>query len=350
MADRYFTEADAALTRAIGVVNTHDDFPIVIAKRRFDGVYDSLRNHWLPQFRAGGVASVVGAIFTPSVYVPDGALRHALWVLDGLLTEVDENRDRIEIARSAADLRRINDAGRIAVLVALEGAEPLGQDLAALRLLHRLGLRMLSLTHARRTLFADGNWENETRGGLSRAGRRAVAEMNRLGVVVDVSHGSDRTTLDILAATVRPVVASHSNARALCDHPRNVTDETIRAIAQTGGLVCVVAVPSFVSAGDPTVARWVDHVEHIVSVAGIDHVGVGTDFFHYGWEVGAAPGIAESDAGPREGYVRSEFTGMQSPADLPGLTAELRRRGFSEASLRQIYRDNFLRVLAAVEA
>ena len=291
---------------------------------------------------------MVGAIFTPSVYVPEGALRHALWVLDGLLTEIEENGDAIEIARSAEELRRINGAGKIAVLVALEGAEPLGQDLAALRLLHRLGLRMVSLTHARRTLFADGNWENDTHGGLSRAGRAAIREMNRLGIIVDVSHGSDRTTRDILETSVKPVIASHSNARAVQDHLRNVTDETIRAIAATGGLVGMVAVPSFVSSGPATIGRWADHLEHVVEVAGIEHVGIGTDFFHYGWELGAAPGIAESDAGPRQGYVRSEFPGMESPADLPGLTAELRRRGYSDAALRNIYRDNFLRVLAAV--
>ena len=159
MTERYFTDADADLTRRIGIINGHDDFPVIMAKQRFDGVFDSLRTYWLPQFRAGGVSGVVGAIFTPSVYVPEGALRHALWVLDGLFTEIEDNAGEIEIARSAADVRRITGAGKVAVLVALEGAEPLGQDLAALRLLHRLGLRMVSLTHARRTLFADGNWE-----------------------------------------------------------------------------------------------------------------------------------------------------------------------------------------------
>jgi len=294
------------------------------------------------------VSVVTGAIFTPTVYVPDGALRHALWALDGLFLETQDNREDIEIARSAAEIQRINAEGKIAVLVALEGAEPLGQDLSALRLFHRLGLRMLSLTHARRTLFADGNWENDTRGGLSRAGRRAVTEMNRLGIVVDTSHGSDRTVWDILDASSKPVIASHSNARVLQDHPRNVTDDMIRAIAATGGVIGAVAVPSFVSSGDPTISRWADHIEHLVRVGGIDHVGVGTDFFHYGWGVGAAPGIAEADAGPRTGYVRSEFPGMQSPADLPGLTAELRRRGWPEADLRKVYRDNVLRVLSAV--
>jgi membrane dipeptidase len=348
IASRYFTASDAELTRKIGIFNSHDDFPLIIAKQRFEGVYDSLRTYWIPQFRAGGVSVVVGAIFTPTIYVPEGALRHALWVLDSLFTEIEENRDDIEIALSVADIQRINMRGKIAVVVALEGAEPSGQDLSTLRLLHRLGLRVVSLTHARRTLFGDGNFENDTRGGLSRAGRRAVKEMNRLGIIVDVTHASDQTTWDILETSTKPVIASHSNARAVQNHLRNVTDEMIRAIAAKGGVIGAVAVPSFVTDGDPTISRWVDHIEYIIGLVGIDHVGVGTDFFHYGWSIGAAPGIAEADWGPRQGYVRSEFAGMQSPEDLPGLTTELRKRGFSEGDLRRVYRDNFLRVMSAV--
>ena len=348
IAHDHFTSADAELTRKIGIFNSHDDFPIIVAKQRFEGIYDSLRTYWIPQFRAGGVNVVVGAIFTPTVYVPEGALRHALWALDALFTEIEDNSNEIEVALSASDIQRINARGKIAVVVALEGAEPSGQDLSTLRLFHRLGLRMVSLTHARRTLFGDGNFENETRGGLSRAGRRAVQEMNRLGIIVDLTHASDQTAWDILEASTKPVIASHSNARAVRHHPRNLTDDMIRAIAAKGGVVGAVAVPNFVSEGEPTISKWVDHVEYIVKLVGIDHVGVGTDFFHYGWSVGAAPGIAESDWGPRSGYVRSEFAGMQNPADLPGLTAELRKRGFSEADLRKLYRDNYLRLMAAV--
>ena len=159
---------------------------------------------------------MVAAIFTPSVYVPEAALRHALWSLDGLLTEIDDNRDDIE--RRALDRRHRTHqpgTGKVAVLLALEGAEPLGQDLSTLRLLHRLGLRMVSVTWARRTMFGVGDWEHEDRGGLTAIGRRAVAEMNRLGIVVDVSHGSDETTRDILEVSTKPVIASHANARAL---------------------------------------------------------------------------------------------------------------------------------------
>ncbi len=345
---RHFTPADADLTRKIGIINLHDDFPIAIAKQRFDGVYDSLRTYWLPRFRAGGVGAVAAAIFTPSVYVPDGALRHAVWLLDGLLIEIEENRDSIEVALTAADVRRINTQGKVAVVLAVEGAEPLGQDLAVLRLLHRLGLRMLSLTWARRTAFGAGNWEHDSAGGLTRLGRRAIGEMNRLGIVVDVSHGSDQTTADVLAESRHPVIASHANARALHDHPRNLTDDTIRAVAATGGLVGAVAVPGFIDVAEPTIARWADHIVHLIEIAGIDHVAIGADFYRYEREIHAAQGIAEADGAPFPGAAQFAFPGMESSEDLPGLTAELTKRGLSETDLRKIYRDNFLRVMSAV--
>lgn len=342
----YFTETDAALTRRIGLFNSHDDFPLCIAKQRFDGDYESLRTYWIPQLRAGGVNVVTGAIATPSIYLPEGSLRHALWVLDALLTELADNHQDIELATAASEIHRINREGKIALVLAMEGAEPLGNDLSALRLLYRLGLRMLCFTWMRRTMFGDGTWENDSEGGLTRLGRQAVREMNRLGIIVDMSHASDRTAWDIIETTSSPVIASHSNARAICDHPRNLTDETIRAVADRGGVIGVVAVSSFIAQEGATIAKWVDHLEHIVHIAGIDHVGVGTDFTLYLREIAAWPEIQEWTPGPHRPWVPIE--GMASLADLPGLTAELTRRGFTEGDLRKIYRDNYLRVVSTV--
>ena len=267
-------------------------------------------------------------------------------MLDALLIELADNHQDIELARSTDDIRRINRDGKIAVVLAMEGAEPLGNDLSVLRLLHRLGLRMLCFTWMRRTMFGDGTWENESKGGLSRLGRLAVREMNRLGIIVDVSHASDRTARDILDATSSPVIASHSNARAICDHPRNLTDEVIRAIADRGGIIGAVAVPSFIAAEGATIGKWVDHIEHFVGTAGIDHVGVGADFAQYIREIGAWPEIQEWTPGPPLPW--APLDGMASPADLPGLTAELTRRGFTEGDLRKIYRDNYLRVVSTI--
>ena len=341
-----FTEADAELTRQIGILDAHSDLPLGLLKRRFEGNEGSLRTEWLPRLRAGGVHVVVCAVYIDSVYLPEAALRRAVQTVDALFEEIGAAEDEIGLARSSADIRRITGEGKIAALLALEGAEPLGQDLSALRLFHRLGLRMLSFAWMRRTTFGDGTWENDSRGGLTRLGREAVRELNRLGIVVDVSHASDRTAWDILETSTQPVVASHSNARALRDHPRNLTDEMIRAIAASGGVVGIVAVSRFVSGTEATIERWVDHLHHIVELVGIDHVGVGCDFYQHLAEMGASQEIAAWN--PDRHLPRYAFEGMVSWEDLPALASELLRRGHTEADLRKVFHENFLRVLATV--
>lgn len=346
-AERYFGEDDAELTRRIGIVDLHNDLVLALAKSRFDGDYDSLRSYWLPRLRAGGVRVVVCPIYLDPIFLPDGALRRTIQLVDALYQEIAANADQIELARSHGDVERINAAGKIAALLSFEGAEPLGQDLSALRIFYQVGLRLLSLTWMWRTAFGDGTWENDSRGGLTRLGRRAVQEMNRLGIVVDVSHASDQTTWDVLEVSTKPVIASHSNARAVHNHPRNVTDDMARAIADTGGLVGAVAVSRFITAGPPTIAHWAVHIEHLIRVAGIDHVGIGADFYQHVQDLGASQGIAELS--PEEPATPQPFVGMLGPEDLPGLTAELRRRGFAEADLRKLYYENALRVLAQTE-
>src|SRR3954447_7843397 len=270
-----FTGTDAELTRRIGVTDLHSDLPLGLLKRRFEGSEGSLRGEWLPRLRAGGVTLVVCAVYIDSAYLPEGALRRAVQLVDALHEEFDACRDEIELALTRADVERINDEGRIAALLAFEGPEPFGQDLAALRLFYRLGLRMVSFAWMRRTSFGDGAWENDSRGGLTRLGRHAVREMHRLGMIVDVSHCSDQTTRDILADASQPVIASHSNARALRNHPRNLPDELIEAIAATGGLVGVVAVAGYISDSEATVARWADHVPPIGNLGGTAPLGIG---------------------------------------------------------------------------
>jgi membrane dipeptidase len=341
-----FSPADAELTRRIGLVDSHNDFATAIAASRASGVFDSLASDWVPQFKAGGVSVVVAPIWISSLFVPEGALRRAVQVVDGLLSEIEACAEQIELVCSWADIERVRNAGKVAVLLAFEGAEPLGNDLAALRMFYAVGLRMMSLTWSRRNAFGDGAWENESKGGLTRLGRQAVAEMNRLGIVVDVSHASYRTAWDLLEAASGPVVASHSNARALREHPRNLPDDLLQAIAQTGGVIGVTAVPSFISANPATLGAWVDHLEHVVEVAGIDHVGIGADFIERVRELG---GILEVSAmGPDFGAELPPFEGMLGPEDLPGLTAELQRRGFGEPDLARIYHANYLRVFQKV--
>jgi membrane dipeptidase len=342
----HFGEADAELTRRIGIADLHSDLPLGLLRRRFDGTEGSLRDDWVPKLRAGGVRIVVCAVYVDSIYLPEGALRRAVQTVDALLEEIALAAEAVELATSATEVARINGAGKIAALLALEGAEPLGMDLSGLRLFHRLGLRMLSFAWMRRTAFGDGTWENDSRGGLTRLGRAAVREMNRLGIVVDVSHASDQTTWDVLETSTKPVIASHSNARALHHQPRNLTDEMIKAIAASGGVVGAVAVAGFIATRGATIARWVDHLDHMIDLARIDHVAIGCDFFRALTDMGASQGIPAW--GPDWGPLPLEFPGMEDFPDLPGLTAELVRRGFGEDDLRKIYHENILRVLAEV--
>jgi membrane dipeptidase len=341
-----FTYRDAELTRRIGLTDLHSDLALALLKRRFDGEPGTLATDWLPKLRAGGVDRIVCAVYVDSLFLPEGALRRAVQLVDALLEEIAACADQVELARSQADVERINGEGKIAALLAFEGAEPFGQDLAALRLFHRLGLRMLSFAWMRRTAFGDGAWENDSRGGLTRLGREALAEMDRLGIIADVSHASDQTTWDILDATAQPVIASHSNARALVDHPRNLSDDMMRAIAASGGVVGAVAVSAYVAARDASVARWVDHIEHLVAVAGIDHVAIGCDFYEEIETMGASHDVPAW--GPKRGLGALALPEMSTWEHLPALTAELLRRGYGEADLRKVYRDNFARVLAAV--
>src|SRR4051794_28869805 len=330
------TDGDLQLTRRIGVADLHSDLPLGLLKRRFDGSEGSLASEWLPRLRAGGVDVVVCAVYIDSIFLPEGALRRAVQLVDALLEEIAACAE-IELALTLADVERITAEGRIAALLAFEGAEPLGQDLAALRLFYRLGLRMLSFAWMRRTAFGDGAWENDSRGGLTRLGRQAVREMNRLGIIADVSHASDQTTWDVLESSTPPVVASHSNVRAIRDHPRNLTDPMIEAIATSGGLVGVVAVAGYIADGEATIARWADHIDHIVNLVGIDHVGVGCDFYDQIMAMGAAQEIPAWNPGGSLGPL--SFPGMKGWADLPALTAELLRRGYTEGDLGKIYHE-----------
>lgn len=339
------SDGNGQLTRRIGFADLHSDLPLGLLKRRFDGSEGTLTSEWLPRLRAGGVDLVVCAVYIDSIFLPEGALRRAVQLVDALLEEIAACPE-IELALTLADVDRITAEGHIAALVAFEGAEPLGQDLAALRLFHRLGLRMLSFAWMRRTAFGDGAWENDSRGGLTRLGRQAVREMNRLGIIADVSHASDQTTWDVLESSTQPVIASHSNVRAIQDHPRNLTDPMIEAIAASGGLVGVVAVASYIAESEATIARWADHVDHIVNLVGIDHVGVGCDFYDEIMVMGAAQEIPAWNPGGSLGQL--SFTGMRTWADLPALTVELLRRGYTEGDLRKIYYGNISRVIGAV--
>ena len=339
-------ESDAEVTRRIGVTDLHSDLPLALLHRRFAGVEGSLRDEWLPHLRAGGIDTIVCAVYIDDLFLPEGALRRAVQLVDALREEVALCADGFALATTAEQIEATHVDGKIALVLAFEGAEPFGNDLAGLRLFHALGMRMLSFAWMRRTAYADGAWENDSGGGLTRLGKQAVAEMNRLGIIPDVSHLSDRSTWDVLEASSGPVIASHSNVRALRDHPRNLTDDMIRAIATSGGLVGAVAVANYIADQEATVTGWADHIDYLVNLAGIEHVGLGFDFYEEIETMGASHGI--SAWGPNTGLGQLAVPGMSAWPDVVNLTGELRRRGYSEDALAKIYGGNFRRVLGAV--
>jgi membrane dipeptidase len=276
--------------------------------------------------------------------------------------------DAFALATTADEVERAHRSGRVACLIGIEGGYALADSLAALRLASLAGVRYVTLTHWNSTSWADAATDAPRHGGLSRFGVEMVREMNRLGVLVDLSHVSDGTMNDALDASEAPVIFSHSSARAVCNHVRNVPDDVLRRVRANGGVVMVNFAPGFVSeavrvAEAPIEAEWqrlqalypgdrerieagivafrrdrpvpratlaqvADHVDHVREVAGIDHVGIGSDF----------DGIGETPAG------------LEDVSRFPALLAELAARDYSDAELAKVAGGNILRVLRAAEA
>jgi membrane dipeptidase len=331
-----------------------------------------------PRMREGGLDAQFFSIWVePQVYGLKGerAVARADEQIAAIRALAEQHPETWALATTAADIRRAAGEGKLAALMGLEGGYAIDEKLESVERYYRAGVRYMTpaWTYSLSWAGSSGDTEGQTR-GLNDFGRKVIGEMNRLGIMVDVSHVSDKTFWDIVETSTSPVIASHSNCRAITNVARNLTDEQIRAIAKTGGVVCVVFYPGFVEPGwkkqkdafeaqimplieeagrkaegngsikriardrvrereyaahlpATTVARVVDHIDHIVQLVGIDHVGVGSDF----------DGI---QATPRD---------LTSVADLPNLTAELLRRGYTEEDVTKILGGNVLRVMEAVE-
>jgi len=279
----------------------------------------------LPRLREGGVDCQVFAIYTGWRPNPPEALLRALQLVAAFEEECERSEELVK-AESHGDILRAAEEGRVAGVLSLEGSEPLMGDPSLIRVFHRLGVRMMSLTWNWRTPFADGLSAARAEGRLTELGVEALGEMERWGVILDVSHLTDGCFWDVVEVAERPFVASHSSCRALCDHPRNLTDEMIRAIADHGGVVGINFAPDFIDEERATLERVVDHVEHVIDVAGVDYVGLGSDF---------------------DG-IRSTPEGLEDVSRMPAITAELLRRGYSEEEVRKILGENHLRVFREV--
>lgn len=319
------------------LIDGHNDLPWAIrefqtAPRSVAG-YDLTRRapgHTdLERLGRGMLGAQFWSVYIPADYADSGFARMQLEQIDIARQFIAKYSGYFEMARDASDIERIFAGGKIASMLGIEGGHAIENSLGVLRTYYDLGARYMTLTHGGTLDWADSATDEERHGGLTRFGEEVVREMNRMGMLVDLSHVSPGSMSDALNVAEAPVIFSHSSARALVDHPRNVPDSILRRLPDNGGVVMVTFVRSFVSNDEATasLSDVADHIEHVRRVAGADHVGIGGDF----------DGI---EAGPH---------GLEDVSTYPALFAELSRRGWSDEDLMKLAGENLLRVMRDAE-
>ncbi len=367
-----------AILRAVPLVDGHNDLPWQYRERvknhlaQIDIRQDQSKlekplHTDIPRLRQGRLGAQFWSVYVPSSLVGADAVHATFEQIDVVHRLNALYPETFALALTAADVERIHKSGKIASLIGVEGGHSIHNSMAVLRQLYAAGARYMTLTHSDNNAWADSATDDPRHGGLSPFGKEVIGEMNRLGMLVDLSHVSAATMHDVLDITAAPVIFSHSSARAVTAHPRNVPDDVLQRVKQNGGVVMVTFVPSFVNEtlrtwlanreaeqarlkslhdGDPAavktgLAAWetanprpratlsdvADHIEHVIRVAGDDHVGIGGDL----------DGISTTPAG------------LESVADYPKLFAELLRRGHSEERLRKLAGLNVLRAMRQTE-
>jgi membrane dipeptidase len=372
--ERLWKQALEIQKRAI-VIDTHNDVTTPMTNDDYDLSGDPPVPYRtsIARMRQGGMTAEFFSLYVKPWYVTHGgAARRTLDMIDSVYRAVERHPNDLMFATSVADIRRAKKQKKIAALMGIEGGHAIENSLATLREFHRLGVRYMTLTWNNTNDWADAGRGEKKHNGLTDFGKEVVREMNRLGMLVDVSHVSDKTMSDALDVSTAPIIASHSSARALSNVPRNIPDDLLRRIAKNGGVIQVNFYSVFVDAAtvspqsaerdqrlkaqqdalnekykdDPErlaeegdkleaanplpplpISKLIDHIDYIVKVAGIDHVGIGADF-------DGANDMPE---------------GAQDVSMLPNITYELLKRGYSEADIRKILGENLLRVLGAAE-
>jgi membrane dipeptidase len=358
------------------VVDTHvDTTQRLIFDKDFDlGARNPDGSVDIPRLRQGGAGAVFFAVWTPGTVTGNAAVERAAAQIDAIHRVVPAHPQDLSLAKSAADIRSAQAEGRIAILIAIEGGHLINRSLRVLRKYHQFGARYMTLTHALNVEWADSSTDAPRHNGLTDFGRQVVAEMNHLAMMVDVSHVSDKTFHDVLAVSEAPVIATHSCCRALCDSPRNMTDDMIRALAAKGGVIQInfhmgflsgkfreayKANPRFESDIDAAAVKlcgenlacqmreasnltrdliaqgklprvdWTEiiaHIDRVVNLVGPDYVGLGSDF---------------------DGANMPH--GMEDASQLPKITDALLQKGYSESDIRKILGGNVLRLMQDVE-
>ena len=282
----------------------------------------------IPRLRQGRVGGQFWSVYVPSSTIAEGtAGRTQLEQIDIALELIRSHPEHFELARTADEVERIFGGGKIASLLGLEGGHVIENSLGTLRAFHELGARYMTLTHSASIDWA-GSSEGPPENGLTDFGREVVREMNRLGMLVDLSHVSDATMSDVLDVTEAPVIFSHSSVRALTEHHRNVPDSILTRLPVNGGIIMIAFYPPFVSDnGTADLADVADHIDYVKTYVGEDHVGLGSDF---------------------DG-IQVVVEGLEDVSKFPELIAELSRRGWTESQLRKLAGENILRVMRESE-
>lgn len=310
------------------VLDSHCDTPSQILRLGLDMSQDNRDAHVdFPKLKRGGVDGAFFALYIPASMdsQPDEGFEYAGQMLEAVRNSVAADNGKAAFAVSSSQAYENQTGGKFSVFIGLENGSPIGNSLERLKYLYDNGVRYITLCHSSDNQICDScASEAKKWGGLSPFGREVVAEMNRLGILVDVSHVSDDTFYDVLKYSTKPVVATHSCCRALCNQPRNMTDDMIKALAAAGGVIQINFYPLFLNGTEKASYKLIaDHIDHAVEIAGIDHVGIGSDY----------DGI---DVTPE---------GMEDISTMPKLFEELRSRGYSEEDLTKIAGENFFRIL-----
>lgn len=341
------------------VVDGHNHIMAELSKRRLRGDKAVFSNYYAPLIRKGGVNVImmtVGGDNTSLTNESDLMLWGSLWNFDMLWEEMQESSDILAVCLNCKDIDAALAARKIAVLLTMEGGRPLEgkpnrETLVGLRTFYRLGLRALQFVDNGRNRIGDGKGETRTRGGLTNFGISVVKEMNRLGMVIDVAHLSEPGFWDVIEISEDPIMDSHSNARAVCDHIRNLTDDQIKAIAKKGGIIGLSCFSAMVSKEKekPTVDDFMKHADYIIGLVGIDHVGLGPDHTEFeikrniwttgsGWMEGVFYGVRDTHS----------IEGLNNITGFPLFTEALVKRGYSDEDIRKVLGENWLRVYRQV--
>ena len=330
-----------AQLHANGIVDLHFDLLMDLYNKR--DRTDVLVTDFLPEFKAGDIGVLVAAIYIEDQYLPDHALAVGLDQIARLYSERDRS-DYFAICKSYSEIKRAREQGKIALLIAMEGIEPLGADLNLLRVFYELGVRVIGLTHARSNAAGSGGVFAATGSsseGLTAFGRDLVRECERLGVVVDLAHINAAGFDDILETTTKPPIVSHTNARKYYDIERNIGDEQIKRIGARGGVIGVNSVLVSPGKDKSTLDHYVDHIQHIINLIGIDGVGIGFDFFEF---------IYRQWSEAERATFHQKFPSVHVIADLANhaharnFTRKLIERGFNDEQIEKILFRNWMRI------